>query len=446
MVACPDDIFETWCAIIDDVEKCKLEGKRPNPTHFRCLCGLEFEVRSIQDMLKKGKIVLSKGAGEKSKTDMPNYAMWTKQDKKQDKMFFGAIHFMRDAPCCGAIELFSVLIYLSKGERFDGYGSFSSLEGPILDEYLLDIEYKIVRPMDPRAYLQEKKTMLINKCINLYCTEGLMVIDVYSNGFVSHCALKERRRVMGLVESIKEHGELHSKVLSFATSDRQVKEWANIVEDLQTAAQDQQQAIESSTSKTQLILENKTPPSKPFDPRADNCIFPSEFDLDAKDDNILMGELLPYLMQLDDAEDVWNIINSDRYGQLPVLYGHELFNLVSDVIEYWKEPNAEWSQKTLHLGKLLPAKQVQDIIDTKSSSTTSIGTRNTKITTRASQGRDTLQDILRKEGPLVPHMKSLELISLAKRLGCKGANLKSQSAKAFINRFLNEHGLLDINK
>ncbi|MCO5582685.1 hypothetical protein L7F22_036584 [Adiantum nelumboides] len=305
--------------------------------------------------------------------------------------------------------------------------------------------------MDPRANLQEKKTMLINKCINLYCTEGLVVIDAYSNGFVLRCALKERREVMGLVESIKEREELHSELLSFATSDRQVKEWANIVEDLQTAAQDQQQAIESSTSETQLVLENKTPPSKPFDPRddesknmdedqrkivkelegvqdnkaklcnylrdyqqnisghdgegprgatehqlepmllgtevhegtssptqpssnlqADNCIFPSKFDLDAKDDNILMGELIPYLMQLDDAEDVRNIINSDRYGQLPVLYGHELFNLVSDVIEYWKEPDAKWSQKTLHLGKLPPTKQVQDIIDTKSSSTTLI--------------------------------------------------------------------------
>ncbi|MCO5592415.1 hypothetical protein L7F22_046418 [Adiantum nelumboides] len=185
------------------------------------------------------------------------------------KMFFGAIHFMRDAPCPGAIQLFSVLIYLSKGERFDGYGSISSSEGPILDESLLDIEYKIVRPMDPRAYLREKKTMLINKCINLYCTEGLMVIDAYSNGFVSWCALKERREVMGLVESIKEREELHSELISFTTLDRQVKEWANIVEDLQTTAQEQQQAIESSISETQLVLENKTPPSKPFDPRDD---------------------------------------------------------------------------------------------------------------------------------------------------------------------------------
>ncbi|MCO5561005.1 hypothetical protein L7F22_014626 [Adiantum nelumboides] len=367
MVACLDDIFETWCAIIDDVEKGKLEGKRPNPTYFRCLCGLEFDkVRSIQDMLKKGKILLSKGAGEKSKTYMPEYIMHTKQDKViqealalefsatnpfkkfQDweeiatfygmseniygmlqkkcdawvnsklqvgksnlefpldvrmyiqwivnisvaeditkdlpwhipvdalrsvsswhKMFFGAIHFMRDAPCRGAIQLFSVLIYLSKGEIFDGYGSFISSKGPILDESLLDIEYQIVRPMDPKAYLQVKKTMLINKCINLYCTQGLMVIDAYSNGIVSRCALIERREVMELAESIKERDELHSKLLSFATLDRQVKEWANIVEDLETAAEDQQQAIESSTSETQLVLEDKTPPSKPFDPRDD---------------------------------------------------------------------------------------------------------------------------------------------------------------------------------
>ena len=69
-----------------------------------------------------------------------------------------------------------------------------------------------------------------------------------------------------------------------------------------------------------------------------------------------------------------------------------------------------------------------------------------KSTSRASQGMDMMQDILRKEGPLVLNMKPNQLITLARRLGCKGANLKPQSARAFINRFLNEHGLLDINK
>ena len=175
----------------------------------------------------------------------------------------------------------------------------------------------------------------------------------------------------------------------------------------------------------------------------DNCIFPSKFDLDTKDDDILMGELLPYLMQLDEIEDLRKVIKSNRYGQIPVVYGHELFNLVGDVIEYWKEPNAEWSQTTLHLDRLPPAEQP---IEIESSTRTSFGTRNMKSTSRASQDVDMLRDILRKEGPLVPNMKPNQLITLARRLGCKGANLKPQSARAFINRLLNEHGLLDINK
>ncbi|MCO5590628.1 hypothetical protein L7F22_044599 [Adiantum nelumboides] len=272
MVACPDDIFETWCAIIDDVEKGKLEVKRPNPTHFRCLCGSEFdEVRSIQDMLKKGKIVLSKGVGEKSKTDMPEYVMQTKHDKVIQEAL--ALEFSAANPSKKFQDWEEIATFYGMSENI--YGMLQKkcdawLKSKLqVDEYLLDIEYKIVRPMDPRAYLREKKTMLINKCINLYCTKVLMVIDAYSNGFVLRCALKERREVMGLVERIKEHEELHSELLSFATSDRQVKEWANIVEDLQTVAQDQQQAIESSTSETQLVLQNKTPPSKPFDPKDD---------------------------------------------------------------------------------------------------------------------------------------------------------------------------------
>ena len=82
MVACPDDLFKNWCTIIEAVENGKLEGKKPNPTHFRCLCGLEFdEVRSIQDKLKEGKILLSKSAGEQDKIDMAEYIMQTKQDK-----------------------------------------------------------------------------------------------------------------------------------------------------------------------------------------------------------------------------------------------------------------------------------------------------------------------------------------------------------------------------
>ena len=147
-------------------------------------------------------------------------------------MFYGAIQFTRDAPCRGVIHLFSVLIYISKEQRFEGYYDLNSLEGSVLDESLLGIEYSDVRPTDPKAYLREKKTTLINKCINLYCSEGLMVIDAYNNGFVSRCALKERREVMCLVEDIKDLEKLHAELHSFAISNKQIREWAKIAEDV----------------------------------------------------------------------------------------------------------------------------------------------------------------------------------------------------------------------
>ena len=43
-------------------------------------------------------------------------------------------------------------------------------------------------------------------------------------------------------------------------------------------------------------------------------IFPPTFDIDNKNDNILMEELLPYLIQLDGAEDVRSVIASNCYG------------------------------------------------------------------------------------------------------------------------------------
>ena len=45
-----------------------------------------------------------------------------------------------------------------------------------------------------------------------------------------------------------------------------------------------------------------------------NCIFPPSFDINDKNDNILMDELLPYLIQLDNVKDVRSAIESTRYG------------------------------------------------------------------------------------------------------------------------------------
>ena len=49
-----------------------------------------------------------------------------------------------------------------------------------------------------------------------------------------------------------------------------------------------------------------------------NCIYPAKFDEEKLVDNILIDELLPYILQLDEREDVCGIISSNRFGQPPV--------------------------------------------------------------------------------------------------------------------------------
>ena len=47
-----------------------------------------------------------------------------------------------------------------------------------------------------------------------------------------------------------------------------------------------------------------------------NCIFPPSFDINDKNDNILMEELLPYLVWLHTNKDVCSTIESTCYGKL----------------------------------------------------------------------------------------------------------------------------------
>ena len=50
------------------------------------------------------------------------------------------INFAMDASCIGAIEIFTVLIFFSSGELFNGYCELiaKSIEGPVLDVALLN--------------------------------------------------------------------------------------------------------------------------------------------------------------------------------------------------------------------------------------------------------------------------------------------------------------------
>ena len=76
------------------------------------------------------------------------------------------------------------------------------------------------------------------------------------------------------------------------------------------------------------------------------------FKISNKDDNILLGELSPYLMGLDEVDDVLIIIDSNWYGQLIlVLHDHDLFNIY-EVVEEWSESNIKWSQRRFNTSGL----------------------------------------------------------------------------------------------
>ena len=155
------------------------------------------------------------------------------------------------------------------------------------------------------------------------------------------------------------------------------------------------------------------------------CIFPPSFDINDKNDNILMEELLPYLIQLDNVKDVHSAIESTRYGQLPVLKEHKQFASFKDVIDEMEEYNMKWSQSSFNTGHLSICPLLVDNVGV------------------ASQKQDEIQDILIREGPHVSSMKPAQLISLARKLGCRGGQpLKALSAKAYINKLLNHHNLM----
>lgn len=65
-----------------------------------------------------------------------------------------------------------------------------------------------------------------------------------------------------------------------------------------------------------------------------NCIYPYSFQGHA--DNLLHSELLPYLMKLNQANDIRSFVMLNRLGQDPISKGHELFVKFGDVIDEWQ--------------------------------------------------------------------------------------------------------------
>ncbi|MCO5587865.1 hypothetical protein L7F22_041817 [Adiantum nelumboides] len=106
-----------------------------------------------------------------------------------------------------------------------------------------------------------------------------------------------------------------------------------------------------------------------------NFIFPPSFNID-KEDNILLGELLPYTKALHHVNDIRIIAGSSLYGQAPIVQGHDLYNHVQKVVIEWEERNLVCLQKTYSTSRLPEAPRVLDDENGASSSTTGMSTRS----------------------------------------------------------------------
>ena len=65
-----------------------------------------------------------------------------------------------------------------------------------------------------------------------------------------------------------------------------------------------------------------------------NCIYPYSFQ--GHVDNMLHDELLPYLLKLNQTNDIKSFISLNRLGQDLITKSHELFVRFSDIIDEWQ--------------------------------------------------------------------------------------------------------------
>ena len=67
---------------------------------------------------------------------------------------------------------------------------------------------------------------------------------------------------------------------------------------------------------------------------ASNCIYPNSFQ--GQPDCMLYDELLPYLLKLNETDDVRSFTTLNRLGQDPITKNHKLFVRFEDIIEEWQ--------------------------------------------------------------------------------------------------------------
>ena len=161
---------------------------------------------------------------------------------------------------------------------------------------------------------------------------------------------------------------------------------------------------------------------------APNCIFPPSFNVD-EEDNILLGELLPYIKALHHVDDIRTITSSSLYGQAPIVQDHELYDRVHIVVAEWEERNLTCVEKNYSTRRLQEAPRP---LDGENGATSS----NTGVSTRSHDNKHST--LVREKVRLLKSIKSLstlkgvQAIMIAQKLGYKEQVIKAHEAKNYI--------------
>lgn len=78
----------------------------------------------------------------------------------------------------------------------------------------------------------------------------------------------------------------------------------------------------------------------------DNCLYPLSYQ--GESDAFLCNELLPYLIALNNTDDIRTIISFNRLGQPPITEQHGLFSQFDDIIEEWLQFTFQFLREELH--------------------------------------------------------------------------------------------------
>ena len=135
------------------------------------------------------------------------------------------------------------------------------------------------------------------------------------------------------------------------------------------------------------------------------------------------------------------MIESNRYGQLPLVEGHDDFNVFQVVIDEWHEKNTLWSRteyKTKNLPIAVQLRQ-RDSSDKKHLQDASI--RPTHGSGYQLHELNASQKRILQDAPPISSMSGMQATHLAIELGYKGRYIKTHTAKAYLKRLQNAYGL-----